>query len=142
MRWIRALGATALLVGAAPSLAATISVDVKVVRASATGETDSRLKALKSQLRSRGYRGFELRKEQSVSLRTAKETTVQINKRYALELTLLRRNDKAARIHIEALRDGRKLASADVTIPKDQAYLLVLKQDGPKALVIPITPRF
>jgi hypothetical protein len=119
-------------------------IEVKVVRATATGEMDPRLQDIAKELRSNfpQFQGFQLQSSHGDVLGANQDTSFTFDGGRKATITLLSRDDARARVRIELFnRVGERQVDTTVWIPKGKMFPVGVKaEDG--RLLLPVSVSF
>jgi len=125
------------------SEAAPLMVQVLAVRATREGPVDPRLRSMEREMKSRGFEGFSLERAERKPVSAGKGRRFELSPGYTTEIRQVRRSASTATLRIVVRRDGALQHKADVTLPRNQGYITVVKPEGARpALVMAITPVF
>ena len=123
--------------------AAPIAVQVVAVRATREGKADPNLRGLEKEMASRGYHGFRVTNIQKEAVSSERAGRFELPGSFATQVRMVSATSTHATLQIRVLKDGEFHHKLDVTLPRNQGYIHVVKpEDSSAAVVMIITPKF
>ncbi len=121
----------------------TAKIQLIVVRASREGEPDPRLRGMEETMHERGWKGFQLASVRNEMISSASAEQFWLPGDYSLRVGILGRTSTHANLRLRVMKDGELHHTTEVTLPKNQGYITVVKpEDHRAAIVMAITPKF
>ena len=123
--------------------AAKVEVEVMVVHATnAHSRVDARLKPLLPHLRHLNYSGYSVLDVRSDDLGPGQETSFSIVGGRRLQIQLIEKDDRRARIRVRMFNSSGRVLDTTVSIHRDRSFIVAGPHHEDGVLILPLTARY